>query len=472
MQKLLSFFLAISLSLATHAQDIFAVWEDGGSSTYYLVRIDPIAGTMNQIAPIPGMTGLVIPGTSALNTKDSTYSFIGNSTSGIQLYEVDINSGNVLNQNPLSQNIVGHQFNCLDGSIYALKENAGIYDFVTVDPSKGTVKTIKLLPGISAHLGGTFSLDVHQGIYTFQAIHNSNINLVNINIFTGDIKTSHSFPDNVVAQRYSCKTGLIYGLWENMSNGTYNLVKVDRDSSSYQLIDSLPNVIPGWISESFTLHADSNWLIYLGYAPQQALITIDLTTGQIVDTSHFGFNAAGYEMLNCCEMEKPIANFSASDTVICASLDTVNFTDLSTGPIIKWSWLLQGATPSASNKQHPDGIDYHSFGPFDVTLIVNTLYLADTLKRTGYIQSNNCVGIHEKQSSSLQVYPSLLRSGEKIFFENKEQGAVTLYDMQGRIVSSFQSGDRTSWVAPDKPGIYYLQLVTNHDIFTGKIVVY
>jgi len=79
------------------------------------------------------------------------------------------------------------------------------------------------------------------------------------------------------------------------------------------------------------------------------------------------------------------AKFKSNATEICSG-SVVDYTDLSTGNPVAWSWVFEGATPSASNQRNPSGIVYDLTGSHDVTL---TVYDATgdsmTLVKPGYI---------------------------------------------------------------------------------------
>ncbi|MCK4678268.1 MAG: lamin tail domain-containing protein, partial [Bacteroidales bacterium] len=85
-----------------------------------------------------------------------------------------------------------------------------------------------------------------------------------------------------------------------------------------------------------------------------------------------------------CGAMVPIADFEADQTQIEAG-QSVNFTDLSLGDPLTWSWSFPGGTPSSSNDQDPQGIVYNTAGIYDVTLTVVNNYGQDTETKTGYI---------------------------------------------------------------------------------------
>ncbi len=64
----------------------------------------------------------------------------------------------------------------------------------------------------------------------------------------------------------------------------------------------------------------------------------------------------------------PVADFSASQTSICAG-ECIDFTDLSTNTPTSWSWTFTGGTPGTSNSQNPANICYTTPGTYTVTLV-------------------------------------------------------------------------------------------------------
>jgi len=76
----------------------------------------------------------------------------------------------------------------------------------------------------------------------------------------------------------------------------------------------------------------------------------------------------------------PAANFTCSDTSICAEGNNcINFLDQSGSNPTSWHWIFNGANPSSSNLQNPTNICYGTPGTFPVTLIVTNFSGTDTL---------------------------------------------------------------------------------------------
>ncbi|PKK84972.1 MAG: hypothetical protein CVT49_00070 [candidate division Zixibacteria bacterium HGW-Zixibacteria-1] len=81
------------------------------------------------------------------------------------------------------------------------------------------------------------------------------------------------------------------------------------------------------------------------------------------------------------------ADFSGTPTSGCAPM-TVNFTDLSTGPVTSWSWTFgDGGTSAAANPSH----QYTTAGTYTVSLTVTSAACNDTETKTGYITVSSAV---------------------------------------------------------------------------------
>ncbi|MBW6483492.1 MAG: gliding motility-associated C-terminal domain-containing protein, partial [Vicingaceae bacterium] len=72
----------------------------------------------------------------------------------------------------------------------------------------------------------------------------------------------------------------------------------------------------------------------------------------------------------------PQANFSISDSVICAG-SCIDYTDLS-ADAQTWEWTFQGGDPASSTAQNPT-VCYDSAGTYSIQLIVTNNFGADTL---------------------------------------------------------------------------------------------
>ena len=96
-----------------------------------------------------------------------------------------------------------------------------------------------------------------------------------------------------------------------------------------------------------------------------------------------------------------IADFNVSSTNV-ANGGVVNFTDASWGiGINSWSWEFEGAEPSTSSVQNPQGIRYSENGVFGVRLtITNENGLTDTKYAEGLITVMNSVNMHAGEETT------------------------------------------------------------------------
>ncbi|MFU8843835.1 MAG: M14 family zinc carboxypeptidase [Bacteroidales bacterium] len=79
-----------------------------------------------------------------------------------------------------------------------------------------------------------------------------------------------------------------------------------------------------------------------------------------------------------------IGDFVASATNIPAG-SAIDFTDLTWGNPVNWSWTFQGGTPAVSSDQHPSGILYSETGSYDVSLTVSDGTNTETITKSSYI---------------------------------------------------------------------------------------
>jgi len=79
----------------------------------------------------------------------------------------------------------------------------------------------------------------------------------------------------------------------------------------------------------------------------------------------------------------PVAEFSGTPLTIQTG-QSVNFTDLSTGSPISWSWDFNGDGTADSTSQNP-GFVYTTPGVFTVALTVTNAFSADVETKTGYV---------------------------------------------------------------------------------------
>ncbi len=85
----------------------------------------------------------------------------------------------------------------------------------------------------------------------------------------------------------------------------------------------------------------------------------------------------------------PIADFYASDTVLCID-DCINFFDQSTSNPTSFTWNFIGATPATSSLPNPTNVCFSAAGTYSVQLIVSNSTGTDTITKVDYITVNPC----------------------------------------------------------------------------------
>ena len=96
-----------------------------------------------------------------------------------------------------------------------------------------------------------------------------------------------------------------------------------------------------------------------------------------------------------------LAFFIADQTQIC-EVETVSYTDYSSGNITSWNWSFPGGTPSTSNQQNPSVV-YNSAGSYDVALVVSDGTNTDYIIKSGYIQVNDVPEIPDTPDGPVNV---------------------------------------------------------------------
>lgn len=85
----------------------------------------------------------------------------------------------------------------------------------------------------------------------------------------------------------------------------------------------------------------------------------------------------------------PVADFEASDTVLCTG-DCIDFTDLSSNFPTAWAWSFIGGNPATSSVEDPSSVCFLNPGTYTIQLIVSNGTGLDTLTKVDYITVNAC----------------------------------------------------------------------------------
>jgi len=181
-------------------------------------------------------------------------------------------------------------------------------------------------------------------------------------------------------------------------------------------------------------------------------------------------------MITVLSCPVPVANFSASDSVICENA-CISFTDTSTNDPTSWDWIFFGASPSSSTVQHPNNICYPISGVYYVSLVAANANGSDTEIKMAFITVDECVGINEFQVSSFrfQVYPNPNRG---VFILEIYDLRFTSYDLKvfdvlGREVLKSKIVNRKSEIdlSAYPKGMYYIRIISDKGQVLKKIVL-
>ncbi len=98
------------------------------------------------------------------------------------------------------------------------------------------------------------------------------------------------------------------------------------------------------------------------------------------------FNNAQKAVFHIAPAPAPTANFTAVNTNHCG-VDSVQFTDASTGNPTSWVWQFPGGNPSSSNLQNPL-VSYSTNGTYNVTLTVTNSYSSHTTIKYSFVNAH------------------------------------------------------------------------------------
>jgi len=119
---------------------------------------------------------------------------------------------------------------------------------------------------------------------------------------------------------------------------------------------------------------------------------------------------------------KPVADFSASRTILMANVDTMTLFDQSSFIPTSWSWSIPGSSSPVSTQQNPSNISYSAVGTYPVTLAAFNSNGNDTMIKSCYITVIPYIGIQQisgdipKDFKLYQNYPNPFNPSTKIRF--------------------------------------------------------
>ncbi|MBI5325738.1 MAG: PKD domain-containing protein [Ignavibacteriae bacterium] len=177
------------------------------------------------------------------------------------------------------------------------------------------------------------------------------------------------------------------------------------------------------------------------------------------------------------------ASFSADTNSGLIPL-TVNFTDLSFGNPISWTWNFgDGGTSQQQNPSHV----YTVQGIYNVSLTVSDGSQNSTKTKNDFISAYNTISVEDEDShSAISVYPNPFSSSTAIYYELSEPEHVSLriYDLMGNLITTLvdegQSEGRKFAVwngiqsdgIKSNQGMYIYRLNVGNKTYSGKMILY
>ena len=297
MKPVLLFLLQL-IFCCSFAQNIpSAIWEDQVNGGYYYVKLDASTGIKTNVSLLPTINGFVAGDVSAINTDSNYYHFAALSSSNYVFFTLDLTTGAII-YNPIYTTIlVGVEYSCADHNLYAIRVTGNTYDFVIINPANAQITFIANIPNITGYVGGSFSLDFVQRVYTFKALTPTGYRLKSINIQTGAVIYDNPFPDNVAGHKYSPADSAVYGLWDD--NNQYKLEKINYVNGTHSTVSVLAGVTPGFVTESQSMNVNGEYT-FRGFSGSNfAVFSVDVTTGAILNNNLTADNAVGFEEPAC-----------------------------------------------------------------------------------------------------------------------------------------------------------------------------
>ena len=136
----------------------------------------------------------------------------------------------------------------------------------------------------------------------------------------------------------------------------------------------------------------------------------------------------------------PVANFSASPTIVCTG-GSVTFTDL-TLVSTSWVWSFPGGTPSFFVGQNPPPVTYALPGLYDVSLTVSDGIITNTKTNVGYISVQNLI-------ADFAATPTTIYVGSSITFTDISSCGPATWQW------SFPGGSPSTYNGQTPPPIFY-----------------
>jgi len=288
----------ISFCNILFAQGPHAIWEDPMNGGYKYVRFNSITGVKTTIANLPPIVGFIAADASSSNYDLNYYHFIAQTNTNKILYTLNLSNGAVVYSPVITNTVVGIEYNCADSTLYGIQVNGNLYNLVKVDPVTAGITVIAPISNMQGYVGGTFSLDIAQQVYTLSVLTSTVFKLRSFDIKTGAVVADNTFADNLRGIKYSPTDNKTYGLWDD--NGVYKLEEVNYMTGTHSTVTSYTAIVPGFYGESTSMNQNGEYTFRgFDFNNNPALFTLDVTSGTVLYYNNTSDNAVGFEEPTC-----------------------------------------------------------------------------------------------------------------------------------------------------------------------------
>lgn len=275
----------------------YCVWEDPVTNDYHFSRLSASTGVLQTISVIPGMDAFVAGNKTTFNPDAGHYYVTGLDGSLVRFFTIDVNTGSTLSNPVITDNVVGLEYNTQDSLIYGLREIAGNYDLVTVDPGTGSVSSVGVVPNMSAYITESFTLDPYRQRYNFLAVSGGDWLWRSCRLSDAAIIIDVVFTGPGTGFQFNCQDSAVYALADI---GVQQLIRIDH-MGSVSMVDVLAGVNPGFVAESSSMHHSGQYT-YRGFNSSNdfSAISFNAVTGSVLTNTITTDNAKGFEEDNRC----------------------------------------------------------------------------------------------------------------------------------------------------------------------------
>lgn len=171
-------------------------------------------------------------------------------------------------------------------------------------------------------------------------------------------------------------------------------------------------------------------------------------------------------------IEQPMADFTASDTIIFTN-STIDFTFDGSGTYDLTEWSFEGGSPGSSSDLNPSNVMYADSGCFEVSLTVSYKgQFENSMTKSCYIRVNSDVGIEEADTLSWKMYPS--PANAFLMIEGLSQGtSYELVSIQGQRMAQgiIQSDQDRIDVSHLPVGVYLFRVTSESSTESLRFVI-